>query len=142
MALLASKQALCVFCGAVEQGTACDVPTQSTPASAWLLTVLCASPLQNMWIERTIYTTAYKLPGILRWFEVKSVFMVRSPSLRQSLVHSRAYPTVMRPVCALQIFPISLPLPTWSGSTVSSQRLRQLRAIALARLGCGTAGIP
>lgn len=33
--------------------------------------------LQNMWIERTIYTTAYKLPGILRWFEVKSVFMVR-----------------------------------------------------------------
>lgn len=36
-------------------------------------------PLQNMWIERTIYTTAYKLPGILRWFEVKSVFMVRTP---------------------------------------------------------------
>ena len=32
-----------------------------------------------MWIERTIYTTAYKLPGILRWFEVKSVFMVRTP---------------------------------------------------------------
>uniref|UniRef100_A0A8C3SCQ9 Dedicator of cytokinesis 1 n=1 Tax=Chelydra serpentina TaxID=8475 RepID=A0A8C3SCQ9_CHESE len=27
----------------------------------------------NMWIERTIYLTAYKLPGILRWFEVKSV---------------------------------------------------------------------
>uniref|UniRef100_A0A8D3DHF7 Dedicator of cytokinesis 1 n=1 Tax=Scophthalmus maximus TaxID=52904 RepID=A0A8D3DHF7_SCOMX len=26
----------------------------------------------NMWIERTKYTTAYKLPGILRWFEVKS----------------------------------------------------------------------
>lgn len=34
-------------------------------------------PSQNMWIERTVYTTAYKLPGILRWFEVKSVFMVR-----------------------------------------------------------------
>uniref|UniRef100_A0A8C9BNT0 Dedicator of cytokinesis 1 n=1 Tax=Phocoena sinus TaxID=42100 RepID=A0A8C9BNT0_PHOSS len=29
--------------------------------------------MPNMWIERTIYTTAYKLPGILRWFEVKSV---------------------------------------------------------------------
>ncbi|KAL8187196.1 UNVERIFIED_CONTAM: Dedicator of cytokinesis protein 1 [Gekko kuhli] len=29
----------------------------------------------NMWIERTIYVTGYKLPGILRWFEVKSVFM-------------------------------------------------------------------
>uniref|UniRef100_A0A670IDP7 Dedicator of cytokinesis 1 n=1 Tax=Podarcis muralis TaxID=64176 RepID=A0A670IDP7_PODMU len=27
----------------------------------------------NMWIERTIYVTGYKLPGILRWFEVKSV---------------------------------------------------------------------
>lgn len=29
-----------------------------------------------MWIERTTYTTAYKLPGILRWFEVKSVSTV------------------------------------------------------------------
>uniref|UniRef100_A0A8C9BK40 Dedicator of cytokinesis 1 n=1 Tax=Phocoena sinus TaxID=42100 RepID=A0A8C9BK40_PHOSS len=38
-----------------------------------LTSVLCVFPLQNMWIERTIYTTAYKLPGILRWFEVKSV---------------------------------------------------------------------
>uniref|UniRef100_A0AAQ4Q2G6 Dedicator of cytokinesis 1 n=1 Tax=Gasterosteus aculeatus aculeatus TaxID=481459 RepID=A0AAQ4Q2G6_GASAC len=27
----------------------------------------------NMWIERTTYSTGYKLPGILRWFEVKSV---------------------------------------------------------------------
>ncbi|XP_067100852.1 dedicator of cytokinesis protein 1 [Osmerus mordax] len=27
----------------------------------------------NMWIERTTYATAYKLPGILRWFEVQSV---------------------------------------------------------------------
>uniref|UniRef100_A0A8C4YD12 Dedicator of cytokinesis 1 n=1 Tax=Gopherus evgoodei TaxID=1825980 RepID=A0A8C4YD12_9SAUR len=31
------------------------------------------SEFANMWIERTIYVTAYKLPGILRWFEVKSV---------------------------------------------------------------------
>uniref|UniRef100_A0A8C6UJN5 DOCKER domain-containing protein n=1 Tax=Neogobius melanostomus TaxID=47308 RepID=A0A8C6UJN5_9GOBI len=29
-----------------------------------------------MWLERTTYTTAYKLPGILRWFEVKSVSTV------------------------------------------------------------------
>lgn len=41
--------------------------------------------LQNMWIERTIYTTAYKLPGILRWFEVKSVFMVRMHPRRRYL---------------------------------------------------------
>uniref|UniRef100_A0A8D2PYM4 Dedicator of cytokinesis 2 n=1 Tax=Zosterops lateralis melanops TaxID=1220523 RepID=A0A8D2PYM4_ZOSLA len=26
----------------------------------------------SMWIERTSFVTAYKLPGILRWFEVKS----------------------------------------------------------------------
>ncbi|GAA6109317.1 dedicator of cytokinesis protein 1 isoform X1, partial [Tachysurus ichikawai] len=30
----------------------------------------------NMWIERTTYVTAYKLPGILRWFEVISVSAV------------------------------------------------------------------
>ncbi|KAM6951370.1 dedicator of cytokinesis protein 1 [Aplochiton taeniatus] len=28
----------------------------------------------NMWIERTTYVTGYKLPGILRWFEVNSVY--------------------------------------------------------------------
>ncbi|XP_023686613.1 dedicator of cytokinesis protein 1 isoform X1 [Paramormyrops kingsleyae] len=28
----------------------------------------------NMWIERTTYVTAYRLPGILRWFEVHSSF--------------------------------------------------------------------
>ncbi|PIO02707.1 hypothetical protein AB205_0168620 [Aquarana catesbeiana] len=26
-----------------------------------------------MWIERTTFVTAYKLPGILRWFEVISI---------------------------------------------------------------------
>lgn len=30
-----------------------------------------------MWIERTTYVTAYRLPGILKWFEVKSVSVVR-----------------------------------------------------------------
>uniref|UniRef100_A0AAQ4S3L5 Dedicator of cytokinesis 1 n=1 Tax=Gasterosteus aculeatus aculeatus TaxID=481459 RepID=A0AAQ4S3L5_GASAC len=33
----------------------------------------------NMWIERTTYSTGYKLPGILRWFEVKSVSTEISP---------------------------------------------------------------
>lgn len=37
---------------------------------------------QNMWIERTTYATAYKLPGILRWFEVKSVSTVSMKGLR------------------------------------------------------------
>lgn len=41
-----------------------------------------------MWIERTIYTTAYKLPGILRWFEVKSVFMVRMAPTPEGIVRS------------------------------------------------------
>ncbi|XP_004701293.1 dedicator of cytokinesis protein 1 [Echinops telfairi] len=39
----------------------------------------------NMWIERTIYMTAYKLPGILRWFEVKSVFMVEISPLENAI---------------------------------------------------------
>uniref|UniRef100_A0A8D0SN08 Dedicator of cytokinesis 1 n=1 Tax=Sus scrofa TaxID=9823 RepID=A0A8D0SN08_PIG len=39
----------------------------------------------NMWIERTVYTTAYKLPGILRWFEVKSVFMVEISPLENAI---------------------------------------------------------
>ncbi|MGH0170771.1 UNVERIFIED_CONTAM: hypothetical protein FKN15_061070 [Acipenser sinensis] len=30
-------------------------------------------PVRTMWIERTSYLTAYKFPGILKWFEVKSV---------------------------------------------------------------------
>ncbi|KAJ7418904.1 hypothetical protein BTVI_27230 [Pitangus sulphuratus] len=38
-----------------------------------------------MWIERTIYVTAYKLPGILRWFEVKSVFMVEISPLENAI---------------------------------------------------------
>lgn len=54
----------------------------STCNTLLLTSVLCVFPLQNMWIERTIYTTAYKLPGILRWFEVKSVFMVSTPHRR------------------------------------------------------------
>uniref|UniRef100_A0A8D2JC58 Dedicator of cytokinesis 1 n=1 Tax=Varanus komodoensis TaxID=61221 RepID=A0A8D2JC58_VARKO len=39
----------------------------------------------NMWIERTIYVTGYKLPGILRWFEVKSVFMVEISPLENAI---------------------------------------------------------
>ncbi|NWR51729.1 DOCK1 protein, partial [Regulus satrapa] len=39
----------------------------------------------NMWIERTVYVTAYKLPGILRWFEVKSVFMVEISPLENAI---------------------------------------------------------
>lgn len=31
-----------------------------------------------MWIERTTFITAYRFPGILKWFEVKSVSVVRS----------------------------------------------------------------
>lgn len=38
--------------------------------------MLACSP-QTMWIERTSYVTAYHFPGILKWFEVKSVSVVR-----------------------------------------------------------------
>lgn len=37
---------------------------------------------QSMWIERTSFMTAYKLPGILRWFEVVHMSQV---SLRASM---------------------------------------------------------
>lgn len=39
--------------------------------------------LKSMWIERTTFTTVYKLPGILRWFEatdMKHVRMNRCPT--------------------------------------------------------------
>jgi len=35
-----------------------------------------------MWIERTSFVTAYKLPGILRWFEVVSMSQVCINMLR------------------------------------------------------------
>lgn len=52
-----------------------------------------------MWIERTIYVTAYKLPGILRWFEVKSVFMVRSVWLYEDCVKKRCFSTAREHLC-------------------------------------------
>ncbi|CAJ0966421.1 unnamed protein product [Ranitomeya imitator] len=39
----------------------------------------------NMWIERTTFSIAYKLPGILRWFEVKSVNMVEISPLENAI---------------------------------------------------------
>uniref|UniRef100_A0AAQ4QLF9 Dedicator of cytokinesis 5 n=1 Tax=Gasterosteus aculeatus aculeatus TaxID=481459 RepID=A0AAQ4QLF9_GASAC len=33
----------------------------------------------TMWIERTTYITAYRFPGILKWFEIKSVSVEISP---------------------------------------------------------------
>lgn len=33
--------------------------------------------LKSMWIERTTFTTVYKLPGILRWFEATDMKHVR-----------------------------------------------------------------
>ncbi|KAJ8284749.1 hypothetical protein COCON_G00035990 [Conger conger] len=39
----------------------------------------------NMWIERTTYATAYKLPGILRWFEVVSVSTVEISPLENAM---------------------------------------------------------
>ncbi|XP_069467585.1 dedicator of cytokinesis protein 1 isoform X2 [Ambystoma mexicanum] len=39
----------------------------------------------NMWIERTTYLIAYKLPGILRWFEVKSVHTIEISPLENAI---------------------------------------------------------
>ncbi|XP_041426843.1 dedicator of cytokinesis protein 1 isoform X2 [Xenopus laevis] len=39
----------------------------------------------NMWIERTTFSIAYKLPGILRWFEVKSIYTVEISPLENAI---------------------------------------------------------
>ncbi|NWV36779.1 DOCK2 protein, partial [Grantiella picta] len=39
----------------------------------------------NMWIERTIFTTAYPLPGILRWFVVTSTEMTTISPLENAI---------------------------------------------------------
>lgn len=91
-------------------------PTEQSPLllapPSWL--VLCGLFLQNMWIERTIYTTAYKLPGILRWFEVKSVFMVRRLLRRKYLPSSLVVfdrPSMApRALCSLWPVPCSVPV--------------------------------
>uniref|UniRef100_A0A667Y3U3 Dedicator of cytokinesis 5 n=1 Tax=Myripristis murdjan TaxID=586833 RepID=A0A667Y3U3_9TELE len=39
----------------------------------------------TMWIERTTYITAYRFPGILKWFEVKSVSMEEISPLENAI---------------------------------------------------------
>ncbi|XP_063290661.1 dedicator of cytokinesis protein 1 isoform X2 [Pelobates fuscus] len=39
----------------------------------------------NMWIERTTFSITYKLPGILRWFEVKSMSTVEISPLENAI---------------------------------------------------------
>ncbi|XP_056384853.1 dedicator of cytokinesis protein 1 [Hyla sarda] len=39
----------------------------------------------NMWIERTTFSIAYKLPGILRWFEVRSANTVEISPLENAI---------------------------------------------------------
>ncbi|KAM9324829.1 dedicator of cytokinesis protein 1 [Gastrophryne carolinensis] len=39
----------------------------------------------NMWIERTTFSIAYKLPGILRWFEVKSMNTIEISPLENAI---------------------------------------------------------
>lgn len=52
----------------------------SAMASSLAPVLMCISSFshQNMWIERTTYTTAYSFPGILKWFEVKHTTTVSS----------------------------------------------------------------
>lgn len=63
---------------------------------------------QNLWIERTTYTTEFELPGILKWFEVVDQRMEQlcppqyacetvdrhNKQLRQIIIHYRANPQV------------------------------------------------
>jgi hypothetical protein len=47
-----------------------------------------------MWIERTSFLTAYKLPGILRWFEVVHMSQVSFKESSQFLSSSDGQSTV------------------------------------------------
>lgn len=51
-----------------------------------------------MWIERSTYVTAYRFPGILKWFEVKSVSVVSERQRAQtfaSRIHTGANPPLL-----------------------------------------------
>ncbi|KAM7391671.1 hypothetical protein PAMP_022339 [Pampus punctatissimus] len=49
-------------------------PGQSiTEPMKWTSSSILGPSGKTMWIERTTYITAYRFPGILKWFEVKSV---------------------------------------------------------------------
>ncbi len=50
-----------------------------------------------MWIERTYFSTAYKLPGILRWFEVTSYSTVSDCVFDEAVMRSKKVLVLQQP---------------------------------------------
>ncbi|XP_066570294.1 dedicator of cytokinesis protein 5 [Amia ocellicauda] len=71
----------------------------------------------TMWIERTTYITAYKFPGILKWFEVKSVSVEEISPLQNAIetmemANEKLSNLVQQQACdrALSVHPLSMML--------------------------------
>uniref|UniRef100_A0A8C1MJK4 Dedicator of cytokinesis 1 n=1 Tax=Cyprinus carpio TaxID=7962 RepID=A0A8C1MJK4_CYPCA len=64
----------------------------------------------NMWIERTTYVTAYKLPGILRWFEVEEISPLENAMETMQLTNEKISNMVQRYLndSSLPINPLSM----------------------------------
>uniref|UniRef100_A0A8C6WXX4 Dedicator of cytokinesis 5 n=1 Tax=Neogobius melanostomus TaxID=47308 RepID=A0A8C6WXX4_9GOBI len=72
---------------------------------------------QTMWIERTTYITAYRFPGILKWFEVKSVSVEELSPLENAIetmesTNEKVSNLVQKQACdpSLSINPLSMML--------------------------------
>uniref|UniRef100_A0A8C2AZR2 Dedicator of cytokinesis 5 n=1 Tax=Cyprinus carpio TaxID=7962 RepID=A0A8C2AZR2_CYPCA len=71
----------------------------------------------TMWIERTTYITAYRFPGILKWFEVKSMSVVKISPLDNAietmeLANEKLSNLVQQQACdrSLPVHPLSMML--------------------------------
>ncbi|XP_041956081.1 dedicator of cytokinesis protein 5 isoform X1 [Alosa sapidissima] len=71
----------------------------------------------TMWIERTTYITAYKFPGILKWFEVKSISVEEISPLENAidtmeLANEKLSNLVQQQTCdrTLAVHPLSMML--------------------------------
>ncbi|KAJ8285850.1 hypothetical protein GJAV_G00031660 [Gymnothorax javanicus] len=71
----------------------------------------------TMWIERTTYTTAYRFPGILKWFEVKSISVEEISPLENAvetmeLANEKLSNLVQQQACdrTLPVHPLSMML--------------------------------
>uniref|UniRef100_A0A673J025 Dedicator of cytokinesis protein 1-like n=1 Tax=Sinocyclocheilus rhinocerous TaxID=307959 RepID=A0A673J025_9TELE len=64
----------------------------------------------NMWIERTTFVTAYKLPGILRWFEVEEISPLENAMETMQLTNEKINNMVQRHLNdpSLPINPLSM----------------------------------
>ena len=80
------------------------------------------SIIQTLHIERTVYTTEYKFPGILRWFEVKDTDVVRMNGSCMCR-HVTTHPLSLSP------FLQSVMNPVQNGAELIQDNITQLKTI-------------